>query len=203
MRAAHLRGGAGGSGRRIPSKAERDATRASRIADAYDVLGKFAGKKAAGLRRANPEVLKAMPSRREGYYADTGKPFKAGDTIHYGTRKGADAPGAYQRPGNRRVETINFKDLSKKSTRTSQAAARAAEDVKESFTTQRLKTGGYRGTPLRGEDRAKELKYRSRRRQKIYEALSAGGLPLRTPRQVLGLRFMETYREIPRPRWQP
>lgn len=113
------------------------------------------------------------------------------------------APGAYQRPGNRRVETINFKDLSKKSTRTSQAAARAAEDVKESFTTQRLKTGGYRGTPLRGEDRAKELKYRSRRRQKIYEALSAGGLPLRTPRQVLGLRFMETYREIPRPRWQP
>ena len=32
LRAAHLRGGAGGSGRRIPSKAERDATRADRVA---------------------------------------------------------------------------------------------------------------------------------------------------------------------------
>lgn len=92
---------AGRFGTRMNGKAG-ELTRGERITAGNRRLEQFIGQRASAVRRNNPANRKEMASRRPGTYADTGKPFKAGDRIYYGNGQ------AYARKGTEGVQRLSL-----------------------------------------------------------------------------------------------
>lgn len=90
-------------------------TRGERITRGHQALERFVGQRASRVRVATPAGRKEMPSRYDGRFADTGKPFKAGTRIYYDGSQRA----AFARPG-----TLS---LRKRPTFTTPAPTRAGE----------------------------------------------------------------------------
>lgn len=125
----------GGSGRRIPSKAERDATREMRVGAGKQRAVSFFAKAASKEARANSTVEhKVMTSKYPGRFKDTGREFGAGTTIRY-----VPGVGAYEKTPRyhlRRVMGVRGTDSSL-SSRAGRVGAQALSTPRD----QRIKPG--------------------------------------------------------------